>query len=491
MSATPHLTAPNLANWVEHISQQDMPVFGQTIQKMVRLTGDAEGSLTALAKLVLQDVGMTARVLRMANSPYYNPMRYSISTISRAVVLLGINVVRSMCLSAVIVDTLIKGGMRERVAGEIALSFHAAVQARALAIERHDSSPETVFIAALLQNVGEMVFWCMAGETGERLDQALRRPGMTRAQAEVEVLGFNLKDLNQGLAKTWGFDEVLYSSSHEGAKAKQRLEWIALGHQLAEQAEQGWDSENVQPLFMHVAQQLQRPVEQVKPFLHKNAGEAAQMISGYGMKTAARKVPLAEPHAEALQDTDVKEELAAPPAAFIHPDPMLQLKILRELSSLLNTRPNINMLLEMVLEGIYRGVGMDRTLFALLTPDHRSLRPRLALGADQDQWLSQFHLEVDRQHSNLLTKTLERKDSIWVEDSRAPQYLNQLPPGFAETVKATAFFLSPIIVNQQAIGLFYADRVPSGRLLDEESHESFKLFAQQANLGLQHLTARG
>jgi hypothetical protein len=78
-----------------------------------------------------------------------------------------------------------------------------------------------------------------------------------------------------------------------------------------------------------------------------------------------------------------------------------------------------------------------------------------------------------------------------VEDSRAPQYLNQLPPGFAETVKATAFFLSPIIVNQQAIGLFYADRVPSGRLLDEESYESFKLFAQQANLGLQYLTARG
>lgn len=490
MSATPSPATPGLANWVERISQQDMPVFGQTIQKMVRLTDDAEGSLAALAKLVLQDVGMTARVLRMANSPYYNPMRYSISTISRAVVLLGINVVRSMCLSAVIVDTLIKGGVRDRVAGEIALSFHAAVQTRALAIERHDSSPETVFIAALLQNVGEMVFWCVAGETGERLDQVLRRPGMSRVQAEFEVLGFSLKDLNQGLTKTWGFDEVLYTGN-EGAKAKQRTEWITLGRQAAEQAEQGWDSEDTQPLFMHIAQQLQRPVEQVKPFLHKNAGEAVQMISGYGMKAAARKIPLAEPHAEALQDTDAKEEQAAPPAAFIHPDPMLQLKILRELSSLLNTRPNINVLLEMVLEGIYRGVGLDRTLFALLTPDHRSLRPRLALGADQDQWLSQFHLEVGRQHSNLLTKTLERKDSVWVEDSRAPQYLNQLPPGFAETVKATAFFLSPIIVNQQAIGLFYADRVPSGRLLDEESYESFKLFAQQANLGLQYLMTKG
>ena len=91
MSATPHPAATGLANWVERISQQDMPVFGQTIQKMVQLTDDAEGSLAALAKLVLQDVGMTARVLRMANSPYYNPLHYSISTISRAVVLMGIN----------------------------------------------------------------------------------------------------------------------------------------------------------------------------------------------------------------------------------------------------------------------------------------------------------------------------------------------------------------------------------------------------------------
>ena len=66
---------------------------------------------------------------------------------------------------------------------------------------------------------------------------------------------------------------------------------------------------------------------------------------------------------------------------FLDPDPMLQLQILRELSSLMEVQPDFNSVLEMVLEGMYRGIGMDRTLFALRTPDHRFLVGRYALGS--------------------------------------------------------------------------------------------------------------
>ena len=475
-----------LNGWVKRISQEDMPVFGQTIQKVVRLTGDAEASLAELSKLVLQDIAMTARVLRMANSSYYNPLHYSISTISRAVVMLGINVVRSMCLSAVIIDSLLKGGVRERVTQQMARSFHAAVQARALAMQRHDGPPENIFVAALLQNIGEMAFWCRAGEVGERLDKALRRPGCDPGQVEEEILGFRLKSLSSGLSQAWGLEEVV-SGGQETAKTKQRVECIALGYRLAEAAEKGWDSEDMQPVLKKVAVQLQQSVDYVKPLLYQNAGEAAHITAGYGMKAAADKIPLPE-----LQAKKFKEEVHEEPvlAHFLEPDPLLQLKILRELAALLNSRPNINTLLEMVLEGIYRGVGMDRTLFALLTPDHRFLKPRLALGAGQDQWVGQFQLELNQARPHLLSQTMERKESMWIKDVKAAQYANQLPAGFHAGVKATAFFLSPIIVNQQAIGLFYADRQSSARPLDEESFESFKLFTQQANMGIQHLAAK-
>ncbi|MEW6352878.1 MAG: HDOD domain-containing protein [Pseudomonadota bacterium] len=492
MNATTRTQPANLSNWVERISQEEMPVFSHTIQKMVRFTENSEGSLSELAKLVLQDVGMTARVLRMANSSYYNPLRYSISTISRAVVLLGLNVVRSICLSAVLIDTLIKRGVRERVAQEIARSFHAAVQARALAVQRSDTSPETVFIAALLQNIGEMAFWCMSGETGERLDRALRRPGCDPAQVEEEILGFRLKELSQGLSQAWGLEEVLHAPAQEGAKAKQRGEWITLGYQVAKKAEHGWDSPDMEVLKQRIAEQLHQPLEQVQPFLHHNAGEAAAITSGYGMKAAAQKIPLPAWQAKKFEEQAAthEEERAEASVVFLEPDPLLQLKILRELSALLNSRPNLNTLLEMVLEGIYRGVGMDRALFTLLTPDHRALRPRLALGAAQEKWVAQFHLDVDKAHPNLLTCTMDDKESLWVKDSRAPQYYSQLPAHFIDVLQVQAFFLSPIIINQRAIGLFYADREPSARPLDEESFESFKLFTQQANLGLQHLTAK-
>ena len=61
-------------------------------------------------------------------------------------------------------------------------------------------------------------------------------------------------------------------------------------------------------------------------------------------------------------------------------DPLLQLKILRDLAILLSGNPSLNEVLQLVLEGIYRGLGMSRAVFALLTPDRRRMAGKVALG---------------------------------------------------------------------------------------------------------------
>ncbi|MBU2477776.1 MAG: hypothetical protein KKA36_01700, partial [Gammaproteobacteria bacterium] len=63
----------------------------------------------------------------------------------------------------------------------------------------------------------------------------------------------------------------------------------------------------------------------------------------------------------------------------------------------------------------------------------------------------------------------------------------------AQVIEVTGnspFFVMPVEVNGRSIGLFYADRMTSGRALDEESYMAFRHFCQQANLALAY-TRRG
>ena len=50
-------------------------------------------------------------------------------------------------------------------------------------------------------------------------------------------------------------------------------------------------------------------------------------------------------------------------------------------------KPDFNLILEIILEGIYRGVGLDRTIFAVLTSDKKAIKAKYALGKDNQNFI--------------------------------------------------------------------------------------------------------
>ncbi len=477
-------TQESLDDWVRRISEEEMPIFGHTVQQVVTVAGDEKAPAADLARVVLQDASMTARVLKLANSVYYNPHEQQISTVSRAVIVLGFNAVRSMCLSIALVDSFVEGAARDRLTHELARAIHAAVQARTVAIARGDGSPEEVFIATLLYRLGDLAFWCFSGEAGERLDKLMRQPGYSSEEAEEEVLGFRLKQLTTSLVKGWRINELLSATLNHPQAAGSRGKNITLCHELAGAAEQGWETPQVKELTQQLAELTGQPEKAVAQNLHQNARDAARIAGYYGATSAAAAIPL--PRGERLEK---EEEVKAP--EYAEPDGMLQLRILRELAMLLDDpKTDFNLVMELVLEGMYRGVGMDRTLFALLTPDRRGLRAKFALGHQREALTGSFHFTQHPQEENVFFQLLDKGLPLWFDPAKRPEHQRWATHVLAAAIGRTSFFAAPILVNGRAIGLLYCDRALSGRPLDQESYESFKHFAQQAGLGLTHLTQR-
>lgn len=470
--------------WVRHIRDQEMPIFGHTVQQVVNVSEDQEAPASRLARVILQDASMTARILKVANSPYYNPRRQRISTVSRAVVILGFDTVRAMCLTITLVDSFVQGEPREQLIRELARAIHAAVQARTVALERGDDSPEEVFVATLLYHLGDLAFWCFGGDHAQRLAELRKDPAYSDEEAEQEVLGFRLQQLTVGLAAEWKLNELLTNTLKDPRRAGSRGRNVTLSYRLAVAAEKGWNDPQVKDLQKQLGELMDQAPEQALELLHGNAKEAARIAHYYGANTAAKTIPV--PGAWQLEEEGDESEGGAAEEAAPEPDGLLQLRVLRELAMLLESdKADFNLVMELVLEGMHRGVGLDRTLFALLTPDRRGLRGKYGVG--RGALAERFQFVYDPAEENALFRTLDGQEPAWI----GPDRLAEVPASVQAVVGETPFLLGPILVNQRPIGLFYADRAPSRRPLDEEDFEGFKHFVQQANLAITHLSGQG
>lgn len=474
-----------LQGWVERIRDRDMPAFGNTVNSVRNITADENASIGMLSRVILQDAALTTKVLKLSNSVIFNPARQPVSTISRAVTVLGFNVLGQVVLSICLIDAFLVGGLRGRVASEMARCFHAAVQARTAAAACGVMHAEEVFIAALLGRVGEMAFWCFGGDTANQLDQALiEQPDERPEDMQMDLLGFRLRNLTASLAREWHLGAMVVSAAEPVSHPSVSEKAIALGHRLAAASEYGWESAVAIKALESYAEMLHRPFEEVKTLVLNNAAEATRVAAQFGATEAARLIP-----APSADIADIPEEMvvdiareAADPAA----DPMLQLRILRDLAMMLTGKPSLNEVLNLVLEGIYRGLGMHRAVFALLTADRTTLQAKAALGHDAEALLKRFVFKLDGSRGDLINEIFMRNESFWLRDPM-PRGISAVR--FEKVTGTQEAFIAPITTHGRAIGVFYADcgvNTP-----DQEAWQGFLHFVQQASLSFEHVATRG
>ncbi len=475
-------TPATLKEWVRRLSEEEMPVLAHTARRIADISARPESSAAELAQAILQDGSMTARVLRMANSVYYNPGGQDITTVSRAVVMLGFDVVSAIAISIAMIDSMLGGMRQERVLEEMACSFHAAVQAKGFAEARGDVNPEEVFIATLLHHLGHMAFWCFPYGLDQQLDDELRLTSEVGGpeEAEQRVLGFSLLELTAALNEEWHLSDLLADAFKGRRGGNPRVGSLELAEELARAVRISWHGEETAASLKRISEYLYLPLEECRAMAEVNALKARQMATDYGAAAAARLIPLAREQAEAKR---------APPARLAPMgDPQLQLGVLREISAMLNERVELNDLLSLVLEGIYRGIGMDRAVLALISPEGTVLRGKYALGEGREALMNCFALRLDRE--NLFAYALKNNQAIWVEERGRIHWQDLISDEVRACVGDGDFFIMPLAIGGRPRGLFFADRALSGAPLDETAYNGFKHFCEQAQLGLSVLGMR-
>lgn len=193
-----------------------LPTLPGVINKLNSLSNDDKTSVQEMAKIVSSDQVLSARILRLANSPSYG--FYRVSTISNAMILLGVNVVKSLALSSSIFAIMEKNSV-----GLWEHSLGVGVAANLLARKLELPECEEIATAALLHDIGKVIISLKCSEAEREIQKLVRERQFFVMDAEREIIDTDHAEVGAWLSKSWFLPDKLsepIACHHDVAKSE-------------------------------------------------------------------------------------------------------------------------------------------------------------------------------------------------------------------------------------------------------------------------------
>ncbi len=182
----------------EILAVKDLPTLPHVLDEVTTLIENPETSSEAIAKVISTDQVLSAKVLKMVNSPIYGfPGR--ISSIQHALVLLGFNVIRGIIISTSVFDMMVQAmkGLWEH-------SLGCATACNIIARRAGFKDPEEYAVAGLLHDLGKVVTAVQLPDVHKQILDTVETRQLSYLQAEKALLGFGHDRINAWLARHWG-----------------------------------------------------------------------------------------------------------------------------------------------------------------------------------------------------------------------------------------------------------------------------------------------
>jgi HD-like signal output (HDOD) protein len=177
-----------------------------------------------IARLISQDEGLTARLLRLANSAYFG-LPYKVGTVSQAINMLGTQQVNDLVLATSVMK-MFKGIPRELVTMESFWqhSIACGLAARVLAAGLKISNVERFFVAGILHDVGRLVIYTRLIALSKEMLLHRETDAQLMYLIERETLGFDHADLGGDLLLEWrlpaNLEDMTRNHHHPGSSSR-------------------------------------------------------------------------------------------------------------------------------------------------------------------------------------------------------------------------------------------------------------------------------
>lgn len=501
--------------------KSDFPALSDSVARIQRIAASEHESLASLSAEILKDVALTNKLLRLVNSAHFTHAGGgSISTVSRAVALVGFAGIRNMALSLVLLEHMHDKGHANQLKEE----FLRALMAGSLAGElcRVARDGEEAFIGAMFQNLGRLLTEYYFPEEARQIRSAVAASVRDAASlaavvqaetaASVGVLGLSFEDLGLGIAKSWGLPDNLQRCMRrpDGEppvrvpdKTPERLRWLTLAaNEITDTLlrSEGDPSARLASVAERHARALGLSVREIQAATEQARHRLAQAAEAMGVKVEPRSparrlmsTVVIEPDQAAAKnaaeaDTLAPHALQATVAAFektqveaprVDAAEVLAAGIADITNSMVESF-KLNEVLRMILETMFRALGFRRIVFCLRDAKTETLTGRFGLGEGAEGVAAQFKVPL-RGGSDLFALVCAKGADTLISDATAASIEAKLPAWYRSGVRAPAFLLLPLMLKGAPFALIYADKAqPGGIALGEKELSLLRTLRNQA-----------
>jgi serine/threonine protein kinase len=491
-------------------TRADFPALSDAVGRIQRVANSEKDNLSTLADEILKDVALTNKLLRLVNSAHYSAAGGAVSTVSRAVALVGFAGIRNMALSLVLLEHMQDKRHAEQLKEEFLRSLMAATLANELTPVAREA--EESFLATMFQNLGRLLVGFYFPEEARQIRE-LAQPATAQSAAALDestaaqrVLGLSYGDIGQGVAKAWGLPDALQRAMRVpdgdaparpvGAGGLERQRW--LGRMATEVADAMLaDGAHAPRRIEAIAERYGRALG-VEPEQVQAASQAAQerlsqlaraMQIQLGAKSRARRL-LAQPASLAdadtldrhtLRATDVaplddagdRTVVQAPQRDAAQVADMLAQGVQDITQHMVGESFKLNEVLRMILETMMRALGFRRVVFCLRDPKTNMLTGRFGLGEGAAEAATAIQVPLRLTPGvppDLFAAVCAKGADTLIADATMPAIAGRLPTWFTQKVKAPSFLLLPMLLKGAPFALIYADQANAGGItLDEKA----------------------
>lgn len=503
-----HATLEFLLRHMRHKS--DFPALSDAVGAINRLAASEKENLSSLSNAILKDFALTNKILRVVNSPHYRAATGGghISTVSRAIVVLGFYTIRGIAVSLLLFEHLQNKAHAASLKEEFIRANLCALLARDMAGHVMPRDAEEAFICALFHNLGRLLTQFYFPDEALAIQHSMAAESCPEETAAARVLGIGFQDLGMGIARHWGFPESLIHSMRRlpGGKLphpnthEDRLRMMAglasemgdhIEHcpperrprELARLAARFNDSLGITERQVQAAlQRARQDIQEFSGIVHvdlKQTRVGRQLLSIVDGDAPAKR--LAPAQADAVEATvlEIEPEESAgafdgPPAGRTMQATDIQAVLAAGIQDISNSLVDgflLDDVLRIALETMYRAMGFGRVLLCLRDGRTNTMNARLGFGDDADAVMKHFRFRMGAP-GDVFNLSLAKGADLLISDAKEAKIAASIPDWYRLRVDAPTFMLFPLQLKGVPVALIYVDKPRAGSIAPSEKELS-------------------
>lgn len=465
--STASIAAPLDAVFAALREHDALPSIGQTLAHLTRMLESDTEAVQELADVILADVTLTQRLLKLANTLPYRAGSGPVTTVTRAIMLLGFNQVRAAAVSLVLIDGLLGAAGVERLRGEFHRALLAGCLARELLAGAGNEQAEEAAIAAMFRSVGRLLVAVYAPAAFDAVRAAMKADALPESAASRLVLGRSFDELTEAVLKRWTVPDRIAAAAQPLPRRPQAPRGAAERVRAAAQ----FGDEVACTLAANGGAALEDALAGVlarfAPAVAVERERLTELIDAAAARTRDLEVAcgLGPTEAPASGVFDAPPAACRPDGQAVPPSAVrdavgrpanareILLAGLADATESLARGAGLEEVVRIVLEAMRSGLGFARSALVTRDPAAGLLRTRAALGEPRANFC------FPARGADLFHAALAHASDLLIANVDAEKVRPNLPDWFARDFAATrSFLLMPLVLDGKAVGFFYADR---------------------------------